>query len=476
MVLRAINPFNERPLREYRKHSPSEVRAKLQAAQNAARTWREVSMADRADLMRSTAAVLRRHLADHATLMTSEMGKPIVAAEGEIEKCAACCEHFARHAEEYLAPETIATDALRSGVRYEPLGAVLAIMPWNFPFWQVFRFAAPALMAGNVGLLKHAPNVPGCALAIESIFREAGFPAGVFTSLLIDTQAIEAIIRDPIIRAVTLTGSERAGRSVAAIAGSALKKTVLELGGSDPFIVLADADPLAAAKAAVAARTINAGQSCIAAKRFIVVGKNLAFEEAFAAALSAIKIGDPLDRQTEMGPLARLDLLQNLHQQVQDSLALGATLIIGGHRLPRPGYFYAPTLLADVRPGMPAFDDETFGPVAALIHADDTDHAIDLANATRFGLGASIWTHDVPAAESRTVPRIEAGAVFINGPVKSDPRLPFGGIKQSGYGRELSAAGIREFVNIKTLWAAAPTPTGETLHHGETENTEKMLE
>jgi succinate-semialdehyde dehydrogenase/glutarate-semialdehyde dehydrogenase len=455
MALRSINPFDERPLRDYPEHSASDVRAILQAAHSAAVSWRETSMADRTDLMRSAAGVLRRHLADHAKLMTSEMGKPIVAAEAEIEKCAACCEHFAQRAAEYLAPETIASDALRSGVRYEPLGAVLAIMPWNFPFWQVFRFAAPALMAGNVGLLKHAPNVPGCALAIESIFREAGFPAGVFTSLLIDTPAIESIIRDPIVAAVTLTGSERAGRSVAAIAGSALKKSVLELGGSDPFIVLGDADPIATAKAAAAARTINAGQSCIAAKRFIVVGKNPAFEEAFAAALLAIKIGDPLDRQTEMGPLARLDLLQNLHQQVHDSIALGAKLVVGGHRLPRPGYFYAPTLLAEVRSGMPVFDDETFGPVAALIRADDIDHAIHLANATRFGLGASIWTSDIAAAESRIAPHIEAGAVFINGPVKSDPRLPFGGIKHSGYGRELSAAGIREFVNIKTIWIAA---------------------
>ena len=348
-----------------------------------------------------------------------------------------CCDHFAQRAEEYLAPESLPSDATRSGVRYEPLGAVLAIMPWNFPFWQVFRFAAPALMAGNVGLLKHAPNVPGCALAIESVFREAGFPSGAFTSLLIDTPAVEAIIHDPIVRAVTLTGSERAGRSVAAIAGAALKKVVLELGGSDPFIVLPDADPQKTAHAAAAARCINSGQSCIAAKRFIVVGDNPQFEIAFADALAALRVGDPTDRQTDLGPLARLDLLENLNDQVHRSIAAGAKLVLGGRRLPRTGFFYPPTLLTEVHPGMPAFDEETFGPVAALIHADGIDDAIRLANQSRFGLGAASGPTTFRTRKRRSSRAIEAGAVFINGPVKSDPALPFGGIKNSGHGREL---------------------------------------
>ncbi len=450
--MRSVNPFTEQLLREYADHTPSQVREALDAAGVAALQCAAMGMSDRAAGMRRTAAILRERKQGLAELMTLEMGKPIVAGEGEIEKCAVCCEHFAQHAAEYLARESIASDATRSGVRYEPLGAVLAIMPWNFPFWQVFRFAAPALMAGNVGLLKHAPNVSGCSLAIESIFRDAGFPRGAFTSLLIDTPAVEAIIHDPVVRAVTLTGSERAGRSVAAIAGAALKKVVLELGGSDPFIVLPDADPRATAKAAAAARCINSGQSCIASKRFIVVGDNELFEAAFVEALCALKIGDPMDRQTSIGPLARLDLLEHLHDQVQRSIADGARLVVGGQRLPRTGFFYPPTLLTGVTPGMPAFDEETFGPVAALIHADGIDHAIHLANQSRFGLGASIWTDDAAHAEKTIVPRLEAGAVFVNGPVKSDPALPFGGIKNSGHGRELAALGIREFVNAKTVW------------------------
>jgi len=450
--MRSVNPFTEQPVGEYPEHTPAQVRAALDAGGRAAVECARMAMSDRAHRMRRAAETLRARKPQLATLMTLEMGKPIVAAEGEIEKCAACCDHFAEWAAEYLAPESIPSDATRSGVRYEPLGAVLAIMPWNFPFWQVFRFAAPALMAGNVGLLKHAPNVPGCALAIESVFRDAGFPPGAFTALLIETPAVEAIIHDPIVKALTLTGSERAGRSVAAIAGAALKKIVLELGGSDPFIVLPDADPPKTALAAAAARCINSGQSCIAAKRFIVVGDNPEFEIAFADALAALQIGDPMDRQTDLGPLARLDLLENLHDQVQRSIAAGAKLVLGGRRLPRTGFFYPPTLLTDVHPGMPAFDEETFGPVAALIHANGIDDAIHLANQSRFGLGASIWTNDVSHAEKTIVPRIEAGCVFINGPVKSDPALPFGGIKNSGHGRELAALGIREFVNAKTVW------------------------
>jgi succinate-semialdehyde dehydrogenase/glutarate-semialdehyde dehydrogenase len=338
-----------------------------------------------------------------------------------------------------------------SYVRFDPLGAVLAVMPWNFPFWQVFRFAAPALMAGNVGLLKHAPNVPGCALAIEQIFRDAGFPSGVFTTLLVDTPAVEGIIKHPTVAAVTLTGSGRAGSAVASQAGRALKKTVMELGGSDPFLVLPDADVKSTAKAAASARCINTGQSCIAAKRFIVIGDPQPFAREMSRVMSEMKVGDPTDRSVEIGPLARRDLLENLEDQVQRSIKAGATPLCGGHALARKGFFYAPTVLTGVRPGMAAFDEETFGPVAAVIGAKDEDEAIALANRSRYGLGASIWTRDTDRAQNLAA-RIEAGCVFVNGPVKSDPGLPFGGIKESGYGRELSREGIREFVNIKTVW------------------------
>jgi succinate-semialdehyde dehydrogenase/glutarate-semialdehyde dehydrogenase len=448
----SANPFSEQAIAQYPEQSPAEIRQTIDAAGHAARDWARESMDHRAQLMRRAAAELRKQKDALARLMTLEMGKPIVAGEGEIEKCALCCDHFAEHAARYLAFESIPGDASRSGIRFDPLGPVLAIMPWNFPFWQVFRFAAPALMAGNVGLLKHAPNVIGCALAIENVFTDAGFPPGAFSVLRVDTQAVEAIIHDPIVRAVTLTGSERAGKSVAAIAGAALKKVVLELGGSDPFIVLPDADPIATGQAAAKARCINSGQSCIAAKRFIVVGENPQFERAFADAMKSLKVGDPSQRDTDLGPLARLDLLENLEDQVSRSIAAGARLVTGGNRPPGKGYFYNPTILADVRPGMAAFDEETFGPVAALIRADDVDHAIDLANQSRYGLGASIWTRDADYAEREIVPRIEAGAVFVNGPVKSDPVLPFGGIKNSGHGRELAALGIREFTNAKTVW------------------------
>jgi succinate-semialdehyde dehydrogenase/glutarate-semialdehyde dehydrogenase len=380
-----------------------------------------------------------------------------VASEAEVEKCAAACDHFADHAADYLATETIGSDADRSYVRFDPIGAVLAIMPWNFPLWQVIRFAAPALMAGNVGLLKHAPNVPGCALALESIFHEAGFPPGGFTTLLIDTDATAEVIRHPVVRAVTLTGSERAGMAVAAEAGKALKKTVLELGGSDPFIVIppegggADAFLHDTAQEAAKARCINTGQSCIAAKRFIVVGNSEAFARQMADAMRAVVVGDPTDRRTQAGPLARLDLLENLHGQVTRSVEAGARLLTGGERLPRRGYYYAPTVLTGVRAGVPAWDEETFGPLAAVAGARDVDEAIQLANESRYGLGASIWARDSALAE-RIAGDIDAGCVFVNGAVKSDPRLPFGGVKNSGYGRELSSFGIREFVNVKTVW------------------------
>ncbi len=452
--MQAIDPTTGKPLTEYADHTPAQVRELLAQAGRAFPVWRQTPIRERDRLMHQAAEALRARRDTLADLMTGEMGKPIVQAEAEIEKCAEACDYFADHAAEFLADELVLSDASRSYVRYEPLGAVLAIMPWNFPFWQVFRFAAPALMAGNVGILKHAPNVPGCAIAIEEIFRDAGFPAGVFTTLLVDASAVEEIINHPVVQAVTLTGSDRAGSSVASLAGKALKKTVLELGGSDPFIVLPDADPGATAKAAAAARCINSGQSCIAAKRFIVVGNHHAFEAEFAGALAALRVGDPRDRGVDVGPLARRDLMENLHRQVVASIKAGARRILGGDPMSGKGYFYPPTLLADVRPGMAAFDEETFGPVAALIHADDTDEAIRLANLSRYGLGASIWTREIATAE-KIAARLECGSAFINGPVKSDSRLPFGGIKRSGYGRELSAAGIREFVNIKTVWVKA---------------------
>ena len=449
--MRAINPATEEPIGEYPDHSPAQVREALARAGEAFRRWSASGLNHRQSLMHRAAAALRARSAELSTLMTREMGKPIAQAEAEIEKCAAGCDHFAEHAARYLAVEEITTDATRSYVRHDPLGAVLAIMPWNFPFWQVFRFAAPALMAGNVAVLKHAPNVPGCAVAIERVFADAGFPPGVFTTLLVDVPAVEGIINDRVIQAVTLTGSGQAGGAVAAQAGRAIKKTVLELGGSDPFIVLPDADLAATAKSAVQARCVNSGQSCIAAKRFIVVGRAEPFAREMAKLMAEMNVGDPMDRSVEIGPLARLDLLENLDDQVRRSIAEGAKLITGGRRLPRKGYFYAPTVLADVRPGMAAFDEETFGPVAAVVSARDVDEAIELANRSRYGLGASIWTRDLAAAE-RLAARIEAGSVFVNGPVRSDHRLPFGGIKQSGYGRELSRDGIREFVNIKTVW------------------------
>jgi succinate-semialdehyde dehydrogenase/glutarate-semialdehyde dehydrogenase len=384
--------------------------------------------------------------------MTQEMGKPIVAAEAEVEKCATVCEFYASTAERFLCPQEIQSDAHRSYVRYDPLGPILAIMPWNFPFWQVFRFAAPSLAAGNVGVLKHASNVLGTALAIEQVFRQAGFPKGCFSTLLVAPQFVQELISHPVIRAVTLTGSEQAGIAVARAAGQNLKKTVLELGGSDPFIVLADADIAKVASVAADARCINSGQSCIAAKRFIVLQSVVdAFESAFVAAMQRLKVGDPMDRSTDMGPLSREDLLETLDRQVQASVASGARLLAGGHRLTRQGWFYEPTVLTDVRPGMAAFEQEVFGPVAAVIRARDADDAVKLANQSSFGLGASIWTGDILGAESLAA-RIEAGMVFINGPVKSDPRLPFGGVKRSGYGRELSDVGIKEFVNIKTVW------------------------
>jgi len=449
--MNAINPATEEAVATYPDQTDRQVSQILHKAQDASREWRKTSLDHRATLLRKAAEILRKDLQQLARLITTEMGKPVAQSEAEVEKCAVGCEHYATHGAQYLANEPVKTDAGESYISYEPLGAVLAIMPWNFPFWQAIRFAAPTLMAGNVCLLKHAPNVPGSALAIERIFRDAGFPSGTFTPLLVDTPAVESIINHPAISAVTLTGSSRAGMAVAAQAGKALKKCVLELGGSDPFIVLPDADLPSTANSAVSARTLNSGQSCIAAKRFIVVGDSRPFAKAMADVMSRLKVGDPTDRATDVGPIARRDLLEHLETQVERSIAAGAKPLVGGHPIAGKGFYYAPTVLADVKPGMPAFDEEIFGPVAAVISAKDVDEAIDLANQTEYGLGASLWTRDTALAK-KLAPRIQSGSVFINGIVKSDPRLPFGGVKHSGYGRELSRQGILEFVNVKTVW------------------------
>jgi succinate-semialdehyde dehydrogenase/glutarate-semialdehyde dehydrogenase len=450
--MKSINPATGELIREYAEHSDAEVAAGIARAEQAAGAWRRTSFAERASLMKRAADQLRKDRSAYAHLMTSEMGKTIAAAEAEVDKCAWGCEFYAEHTERYLADEIVPTDARKSFVRYEPLGVLLAVMPWNFPFWQFFRFGAPALMAGNVALLKHAANVPGCALAIEEVFRKAGFPEGVMTTLLISSDRVGGLIEHPAVRAVTLTGSDRAGESVAAAAGKVLKKLVLELGGSDPFVVLADADPVEVASQAAKARTINTGQSCIAAKRFIVeepIAER--FERALAEQMKGLKVGDPLDRANDLGPLAREDLVDTLHDQVQRSTATGARLLAGGERLSRKGFYYAPTVLSQVQPGMAAFDEETFGPVAAVTRVANADEAIELANRTPFGLAASIWTGD-PARGEALSAEIQAGAVFVNEISKSDPRVPFGGIKRSGYGRELAEYGIREFVNIKTVW------------------------
>jgi len=454
MSIQSINPATGEVLETFKETSREDVGRILAAAHAAFLEWRTAPFATRAERMREAARVLRTRRAEYARTMTLEMGKPIVQAEAEVDKCAWGCEYYADHAETFLAEQPRQTDASRSYVRFEPLGPVLAVMPWNFPFWQVFRFAAPALMAGDAAILKHASNVPRCALAIEAVFREAGFPRGLFSTVLVEAPAVAALIADPRIVAATLTGSDRAGSKVAEQAGRELKKTVLELGGSDPFIVLADADVAAAARTAADARLINSGQSCIAAKRFIVVEPVAdEFLERFVDELRSRRVGDPVARETQVGPQARVDLRDALHRQVVESVKRGARLLLGGEIPAGKGAFYPPTLLTAVDKGMPAFDEETFGPVAAVVRAEDEADAVRLANDSAFGLGASLWTRDRARAE-RLAAQVEAGSVFVNGLVKSDPRLPFGGIKRSGYGRELSEYGIREFVNIKSVWIA----------------------
>ena len=454
MSIQSINPATGDVLETFKETSREDLDRFLAAAHAAFLEWRTAPFATRAQRMREAARVLRTRRAEYARTMTLEMGKPIVQAEAEVDKCAWGCEYYADHAETFLAEQPRQTDASSSYVRFEPLGPVLAVMPWNFPFWQVFRFAAPALMAGDAAILKHASNVPRCALAIEAVFREAGFPRGLFSTVLVEAPAVAALIADPRIVAATLTGSDRAGSKVAEQAGRELKKTVLELGGSDPFIVLADADVAAAARTAADARLINSGQSCIAAKRFIVVERVAdQFLERFFQEMRSRRMGDPLARETQVGPQARVDLRDALHRQVVESVKRGAKLLLGGEIPAGKGAFYPPTLLTAVDKGMPAFDEETFGPVAAVVRAKDEADAVRLANDSAFGLGASLWTRDRARAE-RLASQVEAGSVFVNGLVKSDPRLPFGGIKRSGYGRELSEYGIREFVNIKSVWIA----------------------
>jgi len=452
MTLQSVNPATGDPIKTYDEPDENQINTMLDQSVDAFSQWRKTSFSERSKKMAKAAELLRNRKEDWAKVMTQEMGKPITEARSEAEKCAWVCDYYAENAEGFLSKEEVETDASRSFVRYDPLGPVLAVMPWNFPFWQVFRFAAPGLMAGNVGLLKHASNVPGCALAIEEIFKEAGFPDGVFQTLLIGSARADEVISDQRIKAVTLTGSEPAGRKVAQTAGQNLKKTVLELGGSDPFVILSDANVEEAASVGSTARCINSGQSCIAAKRFIVVKEHLdEFTSKFLGYMKERVVGDPMDEKTQIGPMAREDLREDLHSQVSQSIMDGAGNLLGGKNLDRPGYFYAPTVLGNVSKGMAVYEEETFGPVAAIIPAKDDDDAIRIANDTKFGLGASLWTQNMERAEKLSG-EIDAGCVFINGLVKSDPRLPFGGVKASGYGRELSYHGIREFVNTKSVW------------------------
>lgn len=455
MAQRSTDPATGEVVAEYEEHDFDAVDRAVDAAGRRFDAWSDLPFAARAAPLRAAADRLESESGRWAELMAREMGKPLAQGRSEAEKCAWVCRYYADHGADFLAPQPVSTDASRSLVAFRPLGPILAVMPWNFPFWQVFRAAAPALMAGNTVLLKHASNVPGCALAIERILREAGLPEGAFTSLLIGSDRVERLIADPAVRGVTLTGSTPAGRAVGSAAGQHLKKTVLELGGSDPYVVLADADLEMAAETCVTSRLINSGQSCIAAKRFIVVEEVAdAFERAFVRRMGDVTAGPPLEGDYDIGPLARADLRDDLHDQVERSLAAGARLALGGERPDGPGAFYPPTVLADVEAGNAAREEELFGPVAALVTVRDEEEAFSVANQTSFGLGAAVFTADSERGIELAIERLEAGACFVNTHVRSDPRLPFGGIKDSGIGRELSSYGIREFVNIKTVYAA----------------------
>jgi len=455
VAIQSINPATGEVIKSYDDMTQEAVSEAISKAHDAFLSWRQTTFPKRAEHLRQAANLLRERANPLAKLMTEEMGKPIKDGRAEAEKCAWVCDYYAEHAERFLQPETIETDASKSFVTFQPLGVICAVMPWNFPFWQVFRFAAPALMAGNAAVLKHASSVPGCAIAIEDLCRDAGFPDDLFRTLLIGSAQMEGVISHPLVRAITLTGSTPAGQSVAKHAGSQIKKTVLELGGSDPYVVLADADLDQAVEACVAGRLINGGQSCIAAKRFIVEAPVVdAFTERMVAKMQAVSFGDPMDEKTVLGPMARHDLRDELHGQVISSIDAGAKCLLGGVVPPDKGAYYPPTILADVRKGMPAYDEELFGPVAAIITASDEAHAIEIANDSEFGLGAAIFTQDTAKGERLASEALDAGCCFVNSFVKSDPRLPFGGVKTSGYGRELSHYGIKEFVNIKTVYVS----------------------
>ena len=451
----SVNPCTREIVKRYAETAPDAVNLAIERAHAAHLEWRKRSFGERAEPMKRAARLLRERAGDYARLMATEMGKPVRDGVAESNKCALGCDYYADHAAKFLAAQPVELENRKAQVVFSPLGVLLAVMPWNFPFWQVIRFAAPALMAGNAGVLKHAANVPGCAIALEELFRDAGFPEHLFRTLLIGNKAVEAVIEHPLVRAVSLTGSEGAGRAVGAKAGHCLKKTVLELGGSDAYVVLADADiPFTAAQCAKA-RLVNGGQSCIAGKRFIVVESvREEFEKHLVAQMAKARMGDPLDESTTLGPMARHDLRDSLHAQVRKSIEMGARCLLGGEIPAGDGAFYPPTVLADVTTGMPAHDEELFGPVAAVIAARDEADAMRLANDSEFGLGGAIFTRDLAKGESLAADQMESGLVFVNSPVESNPKLPFGGIKESGYGRELSSFGIHEFVNIKTVVVA----------------------
>ncbi|WP_234572754.1 NAD-dependent succinate-semialdehyde dehydrogenase [Rhodohalobacter sp. 614A] len=455
MAYETINPATGEKIKTFDELSDADINKAIEKADSAFQSWKKTSFSERAELLKKVGELLRDRKEELGKLMTLEMGKPIKEGISEAEKCAWVCDFYAENAENFLSEEPVESDASESFLAYNPLGVVLAVMPWNFPFWQVFRFAAPATMAGNTGVLKHASNVPQCAEAIEKLFTDAGYPEGVFQNLLMNSDQIPTLLEHPAIKAATLTGSEYAGSAVAKKAGEMIKKTVLELGGSDPYVVLADADLEETAKTCATSRMINSGQSCIAAKRFIVEKSVIdEFTNLFTKQMKTFEMGNPSDENTKLGPMAREDLRDDIHEQVQKSIEAGATCTLGGEIPDKDGAWYPATILTGVKKGMPAFDEEIFGPVAAIIEAEDEEHAIELANDSKYGLGAAVFTQDVEKGRKIAAEKLEAGCCFVNEFVRSDPRLPFGGIKMSGYGRELSKQGIREFVNLKTVYVA----------------------